>query len=142
MIAAVLGALAALVAVLVTRRTASAPAPDGGRMIPAQVQRSDFTRPEAPWLVLVFASATCDACSGVWAKAQLLEADEVAVQLVEAVADAALHERYRIDAVPLTLVIDVEGVVEASFLGPVSATDLWAAVARLRTPDEDAAPEG
>ena len=50
------------------------------------------------------------------------------------IADRALHERYAIEAVPTTLIADPEGVVVASFLGPVTATDLWAAVAEAREP--------
>jgi hypothetical protein len=44
----------------------------------------------------------------------------------------ALHERYRIEGVPLLLIADAAGVVRRSFAGPVSATDLWAAVAAAR----------
>jgi hypothetical protein len=36
--------------------------------------------------------------------------------------------------VPTALVVDAEGVVAASFVGPVTATDLWAAVAEAREP--------
>ncbi|MBA3604967.1 MAG: hypothetical protein H0W46_03145, partial [Acidimicrobiia bacterium] len=43
-----------------------------------------------------------------------------------------LHARYRIDSVPLLVIADASGVVRRSFLGPVSATDLWAAVAAVR----------
>jgi hypothetical protein len=48
----------------------------------------------------------------------------------------AIHERYRIDAVPLVVIADDRGVVRKSFLGPVSATDLWAGVAAAREPAE------
>ena len=39
-----------------------------------------------------------------------------------------LHERYKIDAVLRLVVADADGVVHAGFLGPMTATDLWAAV--------------
>jgi hypothetical protein len=58
----------------------------------------------------------------------------VAVQEAELVARRDLHERYAIEAVPATLVADAEGVVVRSFLGPVTATHLWAAVAEAREP--------
>ena len=45
---------------------------------------------------------------------------------------ARIHERYRIDAVPLVVIADERGVVRTSFLGPVTATDLWAGVAAAR----------
>jgi hypothetical protein len=63
-----------------------------------------------------------------------LASDAVAVQEVEFVADKALHERYAIDAVPMLLVADDEGVVRASFIGTPTAADLWAALAELREP--------
>ena len=43
-----------------------------------------------------------------------------------------LHERYEISGVPMVLIADAEGVVRQSFVGPVTATDLWAAVAGIR----------
>ena len=95
---------------------------------------ADFDRPDAPWLVVVFTSATCDTCAGVWERAQHLASDAVAVQEAEVTARKDLHDRYAIEAVPATLVADADGVVVRSFLGPVTATDLWAAVAEAREP--------
>ena len=105
-----------------------------GYAVPGQVARRDFDRPDAPWLVAVFTSATCSSCRGVWERAQPLASDAVAVQELEHVRDRALHDRYGIDAVPTALVVDAEGVVVASYVGPVTATDLWAAVAEAREP--------
>lgn len=105
-----------------------------GYAVPAQVDRADFPRPDAPWLVAVFTSATCSTCAGVWERAQPLASDAVAVVELEHVADRGLHDRYGIEAVPTTLVVDAAGVVCRSFLGPVTATDLWAAVAEAREP--------
>ena len=59
---------------------------------------------------------------------------------VEYTAQRALHERYNIDAVPTLVIADREGVVRASFLGPVSATDLWAACAEARNPGTSPEP--
>src|SRR3546814_10991015 len=86
------------------------------------------------WSSDVCSSDLCDACASVWDKARHLDSDAVAVQDVEYVADRELHDRYSIEAVPTTLVVDSEGVVQASFLGPVMATDLLAAVAEAREP--------
>jgi hypothetical protein len=102
--------------------------------VPAQLDRSDFERPDSPWLVAVFSSSTCLACADTWEKAAVLAADEVAVQEVEASARRDLHERYGIEGVPLVVIADREGVVRASFIGPPTATDLWASVAELRDP--------
>ena len=62
----------------------------------------------------------------------MLETNNVAIQVLEYTAERALHARYKIDAVPTVLMADTNGVVQANFLGPVSATDLWAALARVR----------
>ena len=64
----------------------------------------------------------------------MLESDQVAVQQVEATADAELHRRYQVEAVPIVVIADDRGVVRESFLGPVSATHLWAGLAELREP--------
>jgi len=101
---------------------------------PTDLVRDDFDRPEAPWLVAVFTSATCSTCGDVWSKAELLASDEVAVQQVEVSQHRDLHRRYGIDAVPITVVADATGAVRRSFMGPVSSTHLWAAVAELREP--------
>lgn len=135
LIAVVLGAVALGVAWALQRRQRPADAPvRTGYAVPGQLDRADFARPDAPWLVAVFTSAICDVCASVWDKARHLESDAVAVQELEFVAQRAIHERYGIEAVPATLVADADGVVQASFLGPVTATDLWAAVAEAREP--------
>lgn len=105
--------------------------------VPDHVDRSDLDRPETPWMVAVFSSSTCLACQATWAKVEVLESDEVAVQELDSVADAGLHERYGVDAVPLLLVLDAEGTVRRHFLGEPTATDLWAAVAEAREETAD-----
>ncbi len=133
-LAIALASVALVVAAVLQRRQRPASPVRTGYAVPEQVDRSDFARPEAPWLVAVFTSATCDTCRGVWERAQPLESDAVVVQELEYQAERELHTRYAIEAVPSTLVIDVEGVVRKSYLGPVTATDLWAAVAEAREP--------
>ena len=102
--------------------------------VPAQIDRADFERPDAEWLVAVFSSASCHTCADVVAKARALETRTVAVHDVEYTAHRDLHSRYDIDAVPAVLIADHDGVVRAHFMGPVTATDLWAAVAECRDP--------
>lgn len=126
-------------AVLRRRRSIDAPT-QRTFAVPEQLDRSDFVRPDAPWLVAVFTSATCATCASVAEKAKVLESDEVAVAEVEFNADRRVHERYRIEAVPSIVIVDADGVMQRSFVGPVSATDLWAAVADVRDPG--AVPEG
>lgn len=134
LVALVIVAVVAAVAVVARRRRVP-DAPTQRRFAaPSQLDRDDFPRPDAPWLVAVFSSATCDVCAQVVTKAQVLESSEVAVVEVEFGADRALHERYAIEAVPTLVVADARGVAVASFLGPMTATDLWAAVAEAREP--------
>lgn len=108
--------------------------------VPAQIDRNDFAEPDRPWLVALFSSGTCQTCQSMADKVQVLESSEVAIDNVEYGARAELHKRYSIDAVPLTVVADCEGVVRASFVGPISATDLWAAVAEVRQPGSSPEP--
>ena len=130
-----LAAVAVVVAVVLQRRkTEDAPTQPPSWTVPAQLDRGDFERPDAPWLVVLFSSATCDTCQGVAAKVEQLRSPAVAVQEVEAVAHRSLQERYHIDAVPTTVMADAEGVVRASFVGPVTAADLWATLAEVREP--------
>ena len=132
-ITVVLVAVAVVVAVVLQRRKPDAPT-QSSWTVPAQLDRRDFARPDAEWLVLTFTSATCQTCAGVKEKVTLLESPVVATQDVEAVADKALHDRYGIDAVPTLVIADRDGVVNASFVGPVTAADLWATMADLREP--------
>ena len=128
--------LAVVVAVVVDRRRPEAPT-QGSWTVPAQLDRADFARPDAPWLVAVFTSATCDSCARAVERAKVLASEAVAVEEAEVKARPDLHKRYHINAVPIVVVADHEGVVRSSFTGPPSATDLWAAVAAVREqPDQ------
>lgn len=131
-IAAAIVAVAIAVGLVARRRRPDAPTQP--RMeVPAVLDRADFVRPEAPWLVAVFSSATCASCADVVGKAAVLASDEVAVDDVEYSARRDVHARYGLDAVPIVAIADAEGAVVASFVGPVSATDLWSAMASLRS---------
>ncbi|MCC5953276.1 MAG: hypothetical protein JJU45_14375 [Acidimicrobiia bacterium] len=132
-IAAGLVAIIVVVALLL-RRTAPEPPTQKAWSVPAQLDREDFPDHSEEWLVVVFSSATCATCASVLDKAAVLASGAVGVAEAEYVAQRALHDRYRIDAVPTVVVADGEGVVRASFVGPVTATDLWATVAELREP--------
>ena len=133
-IALVLIAVVGVIAIVVGRRRRVDPPTQRTATIPQQLDRADFPRPEAPWLVVVFSSASCDVCRSVVDKAVVLASDAVEAVEVEFDSQRTLHQRYAIDAVPTTVIADADGVVQASFLGPVSATDLWAAVATARDP--------
>ena len=139
-IVGVVAVVAVVVALVIQRRQPAAAPVRTGYNVPGQLHRPDFDRPDAEWLAVVFTSSTCATCAGVWDKVRVLESDAVAVQEVEVGAHRELHDRYRIDGVPTTVMADAEGIVRASFLGPATATDLWAALAELRDPGS--VPEG
>jgi hypothetical protein len=132
LVAVAIVAVAALVAAIVRRRRSTDPPTQGGFELPVQLDRNDFDRAGAAWLVAVFTSSTCASCADVVSKAAVLSADDVAVVEVAYQHRPDLHARYAIDAVPALVLADTDGVVRAGFLGPVTATDLWAAVAEAR----------
>lgn len=135
LVAAVVVAVALAVAFVLQRRR-PAPPTQGRRdwHVPTQLDRSDFAGPDRPWLVVVFTSDTCDSCGKVVPKAEVLASDEVAVDVVGYQRRKDLHERYRIEIVPTTVLCDGEGVVRRSFIGVPSAIDLWGALAEAREP--------
>jgi hypothetical protein len=127
-------AVAALVSEAVRRRRRVDAPTQQRHQLPSQLDRGDFVRPEAPWLIAVFTSDTCSTCADVVRKARVLECDEVAVEVVSYQLHRDRHDRYAIDAVPGLVIAGADGAVAASFLGPITATDLWAAVAEVRDP--------
>jgi hypothetical protein len=114
----------------VRRRTDVAPTQVGG-MYPTQLDRADFSD-SRDWLAVAFTSATCNTCADVEAKLRALESRHVGVHVVEYSANKALHRKYDVDSVPCVVIADTSGVVRSGMVGPVSATDLWAAMARVR----------
>ena len=125
--------IALVVSWFLRRRQNDAPT-QGGFELPVQLDRNDFASPEAPWLVVVFTSATCGTCNDVASKAEVLSSQDVVVVRVDYTTDPQMHARYKIEAVPALVVADAAGVVKAGFLGPIKAQDLWAAVAECREP--------
>ncbi|MEO6571090.1 MAG: hypothetical protein ABIO83_06035 [Ilumatobacteraceae bacterium] len=125
-------AVAAAVSTVVGRRRRADPPTQARHELPSQLDRSDFDG--SGWLVAVFTSQTCSTCADVVRKAEVLRSDDVTVTTAAFQTHRALHERYDIDAVPCLVVADGDGVVHAGFVGPVTATDLWAAMADARHP--------
>jgi hypothetical protein len=132
-IAAAIVALAVAVALVVKRRRRPDAPTQVTRAVPSQLDRGDFDRPDADWLVVVFTSATCDTCAGVVAAARPLAADDVAVVEVEYQTQRPVHARYDVEAVPMVVVADRDGVVRASRLGPVGLDELAAALSAARS---------
>jgi len=123
------------------RRSRPAPPPRDPYPVPRQLDRADFARPDAPWLVAYFSSETCASCQGLGPKVLVLEGPQVATCDVSFEAARDLHDRYDIAAIPMILVTDAEGVVRRAFVGSTTATDLWAAVAEVRAPGASPEPE-
>lgn len=136
LIAAAIVAAVSVVALVARRRRVDDAPTQREWHVPSQVDVVDFGSDGRSdhWSVIVFTSSTCHVCRDVAHKADALASRHVTVREVEYSAERALHEKYRIDAVPTVLVADHLGVVHRHFLGPVSATDLWAAVADAREP--------
>jgi hypothetical protein len=133
-LALVIVAVAAAVA-LVARRLRRPDVPtQAGYVVPQQLDRTDFPHGDRAWLLVAFTSATCHTCADVVAKASVAASDAVGFAEIEYNAERQLHSKYGIDAVPTLVLADREGVVHTSFLGRVTATDLWAAIAEAREP--------
>jgi hypothetical protein len=122
-------AVAALAMVLQKRRPE---APSQRRWaVPDQLDRADFERPGAPWLVAVFSSATCASCAAALERAQAVASADVVVEDVEFTARRDLHERYNIETVPMLVVADRQGVVRAHFIGTPAEGEVEQAIAGL-----------
>ena len=72
---------------------------------------------------------------GLAEEAKVLATDEVAVVDLEYGDAKELHAKYHIEGVPIVVIADQSGVVRKHFIGPVTATDLWAASAEARAGD-------
>ena len=126
-------AVAIAIAWWLEHRRAVAPPSQGRAVVPQQLDRNDFPRPDASWLVVLFTSRHCDSCAGLLDKALPLASDEVGVVEIEYTLQPDLHERYHIDAEPITVLVDREGVTRGSFVDAFSAPELWSALAELRS---------
>jgi len=130
-LALVVVVVAVIAARLLERRRPAPPTRDA-YPVPAQLDRLDFPRPDAPWLFVLFSSRTCDSCRPMAARVAALESDTVATVDVEAFAEKELHSRYRIEGVPMVVLADADGVVRAGFVGSVDAWELEEALATAR----------
>ena len=122
LLVALIVVVAAVIAARLLDRRKPAPPTRDAYPVPAQLDRLDFPRPDAPWLFVLFSSRTWDSCGPMVARVCSLESETVATVQVEAKADKALHDRYRIEGVPMVVLADAQGVVRAGFVG---ATDTW-----------------
>ena len=133
-LALIIVAVAVAAAFLLERRKPAPPTRDA-YPVPAQLDRLDFPRPEAPWIFVLFSSSTCDSCGPMAIRVRGLESEAVATVEVEAQADKELHRRYRIEGVPMVVLADSEGVVRSGFVGSVDSWELEAALADAQSKD-------
>ncbi len=118
----VLSAAAAGVALLLQKRRPEPPSAPSYRA-PTQLDRNDFVSPETPILIVSFTSRTCKSCAATWQSVNhgVGERPQVVTQNVELQNDpAGLHERYKIDGVPTTVIAGAEGIVHASYFGEMT----------------------
>ena len=113
--------VAAVVAARLLERRRPAPPTRDAYPVPAQLDRQDFPRPDAPWLFVLFSSRTCDSCGPMVARVCGLESDAVATVQVEAKADKALHDRYRIEGVPMVVLADAAREAARELMAGVAA---------------------
>ncbi len=101
---------------------------------PAKIDTSDFGMTDKEAVVVLFSSSSCESCNLVKSKAEVLITEKVGVYIADYqdVEGKTLHEKYSIEAVPTLIVCDSAGVTQKAFLGTITATDLWAAVASVR----------
>ena len=139
-VALVIVVVAAGIALILRSRQRDDAPTQARHLTPTQLDRRDFPGNDREWLLVVFTSATCQTCHDVARKAAVLASPTVEVAEIEYSANRDLHQRYRIEAVPTTVLADRDGVVQRAFSGPVTATDLWAAVADAREPGSSPEP--
>ena len=122
----VLTVVAVAIALVLQRRRPDPPTAPSYRA-PSQLDRADFTSPGVPLLVALFASTTCDTCPTAWAAVERVGAvlgGAFVAQRIDVQDDPKLHQRYRIDGVPTTIVADGQGVVQQAFFGPITPEQL------------------
>lgn len=130
-------AVAVVIGIIASRRRPDAPtAPKFAA--PQQLDRSDFDEPDRPWLLALFSSETCLSCHEARTTLEPVQFRQVVVQDVPVETHKSVHDRYAVDAVPIVVLADAEGVVRWSWLGappPEAVRDILVDIDVLR-PDE------
>lgn len=129
--------LGVAVAALLQRRRPDPPSAPGYRA-PTQLDRSEFSNPSSPIMVVLFSSSLCDSCPVAWATVESVIASiedpdlaaRVGHQRIDVQDEPELHRRYRIDGVPTTVIADAEGVVVQAFFGPMTDGQVLEALTR------------
>tara|TARA_Y100001968_G_scaffold331034_1_gene384517 strand:+ start:4449 stop:4898 length:450 start_codon:yes stop_codon:yes gene_type:complete len=112
----VIGLTAFIISALANRRVPDSPSVPKS-ILPYQLDRSDFNEPSIDWIFVLFTSDTCDACDVVLNEVSKISFPNVVVQNIDYATNKLLHVRYKIDAVPILLLADRQGIVQWSFAG-------------------------
>ena len=139
LVLAVVGAVAGVLAVLLQRWRPGGPVATGWS-VPGHLDRADFAKPDVPWLVAVFSSTDCATCASMVSEAHSLASALVVVQEVPAESAGDLHDRYRIDVVPMLVVADEDGLVSGHHLGPSAPGELQAVLEGARSSESSDEP--
>ena len=128
-LALILGAVACLVALVASRRRGRWRGVLASPEIPAAIDLAAFgPSGDEPlggaWLVATFTDRSCRSCASTMARLAPLAGPQVTLVEVDAARHRELHDLYKVDAVPLTLVADATGAVAAWILGPPTAADI------------------
>lgn len=115
--------LAVGVAFLLQRRRPEPPSSPSYRSI-AEVDRSEFVRPDARLLVAMFGSTSCNTCPQVWETISKIDQSDIASERIDVQTDPERHRRYRIDGVPTTIVASSDGTVRKTMFGPITSAEL------------------
>ena len=112
----VIGLSAFSISSLANRRQPDSPSVPKS-ILPYQLDRSDFNGPSIEWIFVLFTSDTCDACDLALDEVSKISLPNVVVQNIDYATNNSLHVRYEIDAVPILLLADQQGIVQWSFAG-------------------------
>jgi len=126
----VLGAvMVALIVSTLARRHASPAETGSDHHIPDHLDGTDFNNSDGRRMLVVFSSNKCDTCAVVVESAMQLDFPWLMVEVVDIESRERLHNKYDIDAVPITLLADTSGHVVKSFLGPAGLALMKQAIA-------------
>ena len=116
LIVAIVAVVAGAIAFVVNGRRPDAPSTPHFAA-PQQLDRSDFDLPERPWLLALFSSETCLSCHDARHVLGQLDFPSIVVHDLPVEQHKPIHDRYGVDAVPIVVLADTEGVVRWSWLG-------------------------
>lgn len=93
--------------------------------MPTSVDPADLGGLDSPVSIILFTHADCRACG---AARRICRSVSVPVVEIDGYANQAILDRYGIDGVPTTLVVDARGTVLAGWVGPLNSRQVEDAV--------------